>query len=334
MIEPPDLPVAAIVERVRDRYRVDVGTATFLPIGNDSTAWSYRLDGGGDRWFLKVFGRRVDAATIETPRFLSSHGVDHLIPAVPTANGDPYDDGPTFSFVLFPFVDAAPAVAIGLTAEHRPGLVRFLRRVHDQTPDDRLRAMRRGERFEVRDEAYVEGMGRTLGQPEPADPIAEALRSVWRRQRGDIDRVLRRAHELAAYGRTASPERVICHADFHAWNVLVDPSGSLFVVDWDEVVFAPRERDLMFVSGDIADIDPAGERFYGGYGEVPIDPALIAYYRYDWVLQELADYHRRVFDASLGTQTREEALASFVDLFGPEDVVAAAYRADREIAPG
>jgi hypothetical protein len=50
------------------------------------------------------------------------------------------------------------------------------------------------------------------------------------------------------------------------------------------------------------------------------------------VLQEIADYHRRVFDRSLGVRVREEALEYFTDLFGPEDVVAAAYRADAEIA--
>jgi len=87
----------------------------------------------------------------------------------------------------------------------------------------------------------------------------------------------------------------------------------------------------MFVSGDIADLDPTGEDFYAGYGEVAIDRALIAYYRFDWGLQEVADYHRRVFDPALGERTRAAALEHLVDLFGPEDVVAAAYRADEEI---
>src|SRR4029079_5512016 len=107
------------------------------------------------------------------------------------------------------------------------------------------------------------------------------------------------------------------HADFHAWNVLIEPSGTFHVVDWDEVEFAPRERDLMVVSGDVADIDPTGEHFYAGYGEVSIDPALLAYYRYDWVLQELADYHRRVLGASLREQTRATELVHFDELLTP-----------------
>jgi spectinomycin phosphotransferase len=333
MIEPPqDLPPATIVARVRERYGIDVDEATFLPAGNDSSAWSYRLDGHAHRWFLKLFGRKIEPAAIETPHFLASRGIDHLIPSLATTDGEAYDAGEPFGSVLFPYVDAEPAGSKGLSAGDRTELGRFLRRVHGQQPDDRLLAMLRRERFEVRGAAYIERVGPSLDDREGVDPIAAALLATWRQQRDDIDRVLQRARELAAYGLSASPERVICHADFHAWNVLIEPGGTLHVVDWDEVVFAPRERDLMFVSGDVADIDPTGEHFYAGYGDVQIDRALLAYYRYDWVLQEIADYHRRVFDRSLGVRVREEALEYFTDLFGPEDVVAAAYRADAEIA--
>jgi spectinomycin phosphotransferase len=331
VIEPPlGLSTESIVARVRDRYMVDVHEATFLPVGNDSTAWSYRLDGDG-RWFLKVFGRPLDAAAVEVPRFLAGAGIDHLIPSISTVDGQASDASEPFSFVVFPYVEAEPGGADGLTPAHRTELGRFLRAVHDTQPDDRLRTLLRRERFVVRDEAYVERVGARLDTAEPPDAIATALLGRWREHGDDIARTLRRARELAAYGRSARRPLVICHADFHAWNVLVETSGAIHIVDWDEVVYAPPERDLMFVSGDIADIDPAGGDFSEGYGEMAIDRALIAYYRFDWVLQELADYHRRVFDPTLGERTRAEALAYFVDLFGPEDVVAAAFRADDEI---
>jgi len=331
MIEPPrGLSTAAIVARVRERYGVDVADATFLPVGNDSSAWSYRVNGRG-RWFLKVFGRPIDAAAIEVPRFLAANGIDHLLPSISTVDGQVADAGEPFSFALFPFVDARPGGEAGLTPGDRRELGRFLRAVHATDPDDRLQALLRRERFMVRDEAYIERVGGELDTAEPPDAIAGALLARWREHRDTIVHTLGRARELAAYGRSAHRPLVICHADFHAWNVLVETSGAIHIVDWDEVVYAPRERDLMFVSGDIADIDPAGADFYAGYGEVAIDRALIAYYRFDWVLQELADYHRRVFDPALGEETRVEALAYFEDLFGPDDVVAAAYRADDEI---
>jgi len=100
----------------------------------------------------------------------------------------------------------------------------------------------------------------------------------------------------------------------HAWNVLVGPSGEFVVVDWDETLLAPRERGLMFVDGGVGNLDTEGSAFYAGYGEVDIDPLLIAYYRFDWIVQELADYGRRAFRMpDLGEETRAEAVGKITD---------------------
>ena len=74
--------------------------------------------------------------------------------------------------------------------------------------------------------------------------------------------------------------QVLCHGDLHAWNVLVVSDNHLWIVDWDEAVLAPRERDLMFVVGGIGHglVRPHDtERFLQGYGETGIDPRLLAY---------------------------------------------------------
>ena len=331
MIEPPsNLPTDAIVARVRDRFALPVEDATFLPIGNDSFAWSYRLNRGGERWFLKVL-RRIDASAIELPRFLAAQGIEHVLPSLSTRDGAAFDPGEPYTFVLFPFVEGVTGGEAGVAPAQREELGRFLRRLHETTLDEPLTSLLRHERFVVRDEAYIEDAAETL-DAEPPDALAAALLAVWWAQRTEISHALQRARELAAYGRQTAPPLVPCHADFHAWNVLIEPSGGMHVIDWDLALLAPRERDLMFVYGDTADIDPSGEDFFRGYGDVSIDPALIAYYRFDWVLQEVADYHRRVFDIGLGERTRAEAVECFVELFGPDDVVAAARRADGLIA--
>jgi spectinomycin phosphotransferase len=64
-------------------------------------------------------------------------------------------------------------------------------------------------------------------------------------------------------------------------------------VDWDESLLAPRERDLMFVRGSVVAgrvTDEEADAFEGGYGPYAIDGELLAHYRVDWAVQDVAGY--------------------------------------------
>jgi spectinomycin phosphotransferase len=100
----------------------------------------------------------------------------------------------------------------------------------------------------------------------------------------------------------------------------------MHIVDWDETLLAPIERDLMFIDGAA---NREKDLFYRGYGETEVDPLALAFYRYEWVVQEFGDYGERVFlTADTGEATKEDAVREFVALFAPGDVVEAAYRSD------
>ena len=136
-----------------------------------------------------------------------------------------------------------------------------------------------------------------------------------------LQAALHRAERLGRAVAAARPELVLCHADLHLANLLVDAEGRLWVVDWDGLQLAPRERDLLFATG------PQRARFLEGYGPVTLDRPTVAYYRWEWVVQELADYGGRVLDDRLGDDTRRHALEELRRLFAPGDVVEVARRA-------
>ena len=53
-------------------------------------------------------------------------------------------------------------------------------------------------------------------------------------------------------GQTLRSEKfddVLCHGDIHEDNVMLSREGELFIIDWDNAIRAPRERDLMFFHG-------------------------------------------------------------------------------------
>jgi hypothetical protein len=55
MREPPALPGDTIVGALEASFGIRVTELAFLPIGNDSASWSYRVEAAGEpTFFLKV----------------------------------------------------------------------------------------------------------------------------------------------------------------------------------------------------------------------------------------------------------------------------------------
>ena len=113
---------------------------------------------------------------------------------------------------------------------------------------------------------------------------------------------------------------------------MLDGQGDIFIVDWDEAIIAPVERDLMFFIDD-GGSEAAAAAFLEGYGDCTLDDIGLAYYRYDWVMQEFCDNGERVFlDSRLSSTDREFAFTEFRKLFAPGDVVDRAHAAYLKIA--
>src|SRR5690606_3236499 len=120
----------------------------------------------------------------------------------------------------------------------------------------------------------VAGYLRSLGNRRLPDRPAEQLAELLQGKREVIGRLAARAERLAAVlaGRPFEPK--LCHGDIHAGNLLVDASDRVYIVDWDTLVIAPKERDLMFVGGGVGgrwNKDREADWFFEGYGETEID---------------------------------------------------------------
>src|SRR5260370_34481327 len=76
---------------------------------------------------------------------------------------------------------------------------------------------------------------------------------------------------------------VICRADLHARNLIRDRAGHVFVIDWDEEMLAPKERDFIFIR------EPQADAFWEGYGQKEIDWMLLSYYLWDRVVHEVIE---------------------------------------------
>jgi spectinomycin phosphotransferase len=314
VLEPLAIPDGDIVERLRTRFGVDADAVEFLPLGYDADAWVYRIHArDGDR-FLKIRRGPVDEAGLAIPRLLASRGIRHLVAPVPTVTGTLFDPG-ELAFVLFPFIEGRTG-GEGMTAPQWSELGRTMWAIHDQPVDAELASILRTEDFVPLRIGKLRDVEAAIAASDHAgDTSRIELAGIWRSHQDRIDRLVVRTEALAPLARQRAGPMAICHADIHAWNVVVTPEDDIVIVDWDGAMLAPRERDLMFVDGVAGghEADPAA--FFAGYGDVEVDPEVMAYYRVEWTVQDLAEFGAQVFlDPDAGDATKAEGVASVTSI--------------------
>jgi spectinomycin phosphotransferase len=322
--EPPALADGAIVAALEAGYGIRVTALAFLPVGNDPASWAYRVQAAPGRvWFLKVRAGTDRPVGAAVPSHLQRLGVPHVLAPLPSGSGAPTVQAGGFALALYPMLEARTGADGGLSPRQWRQLGDAVRQVHAVRPPPALARLVGRESFRPSRRELVGDLEALLATA--GDPLARELAGCWRARRGVIDRLVGRADELGRQLSGLPFPQVLCHADLHTWNVLVDADEQLWIVDWDEAILAPRERDLMFVVGGIARglVAPADTaRFFQGYGRVAVDPRLLAYYRTAWAVQDIAAYGEQVLmSPAAGEATRRAAVDGFKRLFGPGRIV-------------
>jgi spectinomycin phosphotransferase len=333
-------------DALRDAHGLDVVELEKIDEGADAAAIAFRArTADGAAWFVKL---RPDPrhAGVLVPRWLRDHGVPEAVASVGPVGGEPWLRVGGWSVLVAPFV-AAPSVmrhGMGLDGWRRFGEIAA--RLHAVRLPADLAGIVPRETFEPRMTAVAREVDRHVGRRRDArgdDPLTRSVRETWRAKRPTLRHLVSRAEDLGTRirGPTARGERipfVLCHADLHTANVLVADDGTLSIVDWDELLLAPRERDLMFVrdsvvAGPVSDVQ--ADAFEAGYGSPAVDPLLIAYYRVDWAVQDLAGYaHQVLLEPDRSRADRVVAAERFLGQFGPAGEVPWALAAERTIPAG
>jgi spectinomycin phosphotransferase len=127
MRERPPLPDHALASALASGWGVAAASIEFLPVGDDSRAWSFAaVAGDGTRWFLKIRRGEVDPATVLVPMFLRDHGLEQVVAAVPATAGNPWRPLDGCTLLVYPWAGGVPAIGRGLTDRQWAALGRFV----------------------------------------------------------------------------------------------------------------------------------------------------------------------------------------------------------------
>lgn len=326
MLEKPQLKDGAIVAYLKRNFGVARCRVDFLPYGNDPNSWAYKVTTDQGVFFLKVRSGQFYPGSALVPRSLNDFGIEQVVAPLPTRSGKLSGRVGRFTVMLFPFIFGKSDEGAGFTNTHWRELGSVLRRIHDTKLPTRIRALVRTEKFFPWELPVLRQLQNKIEAGHFADRYQKQLAKLWRKQQANITRCVIRAKHFAKFAKRKRFHPALCHADMQPANMRLTATGELLLADWDGVLFAPKERDLMFLLGRGKD----EAAFFQGYGNVPIDPVILSYYRYEWALQEFADYGGRIFLLKgLGEKTKQHALDSFAEIFTRGNVVDAAARVDR-----
>jgi spectinomycin phosphotransferase len=330
MLEKPNLSDGQIISVLNQHYDLNVSHLDFLPIGNDASAWVYRVETDEQPYFLKVKKGSVYQPSLLVPYHLKAQGINQVVAPLPTATGELCAIIDPFNLILYPFIEGKSGMEQGMSSSQWTAFGAILKKIHATTLPSQLLAQMQHEKFLLNPQwiTVIHQLQEKVQTAAFDDPFARELAAFWKEKRQEIGAIVDRAKTLGRSLQNKPLDMMLCHSDIHTANILVDKAGQLFVVDWDQPVIAPKERDLMFVADGTAAEETA---FFQGYGKTEIDPLALAYYRYEWVVQEFGDYGERVFFMNdVGEETKRDSVRGFYQLFDPGDVVEVAYRADAE----
>jgi len=334
MLEPPNLADETITAALHTHYAISSTELTFLALGSDSASAVYRVRAGvGASYFLKLrAGDGFRVASLAVPRYLSEQGLPHILAPLPAVSEELWVRVEDFALTLYPFVDGRTAVDVGLSAEQWRAFGAVVGEIHASPLPPDVRQMLRREPFVPSRHTLFTELAAAISKGDYANSEQRELAHFWQTREDDIRTVRKRAGDLGRRLRQTAPPLVLCHADLHTWNVLLDGEQKMWLVDWDETILAPKERDLMFVFGGIGRglVAPhETTRFLQGYGDEAIDPLALAYYRCAWAVQDMGEYGERVFSMPhLGQDSRRDALDGFMDMFEAGNIVEIALGAE------
>lgn len=335
MREPPHISESHLRACLQAQYHLHPTTIEYLPIGLDYSAGVYRvLTGQGNPYLLKASSRPLYEPACLVPRYLHDQGITSVVAPLPTKHNTLWTHLDNWTLIVYPFLDGDTSWT-GMTDEQWQETGSIFNRIHQiALPPSGFESLRR-ETFDPTGYAQQVHAFETQHILLPANAqnagsaSQQTLRASWLTHQSTIHHVVASLQKQAATLQRRSGPYVICHADLHPANLLRDPSGHVFVLDWDEVILAPKERDFLFAGEPPTDdTTKTVPPFFQGYGPAEIDWAALTYYGYERVIQDVIACSQTVFlRDDLGEDSKADEANLFHKVLTEDGEIAIAYAA-------
>lgn len=304
MRTPPNITEEQLRACLQNQYGLVPVTFEFLPLGLDYNAGVYRVASEqGAACLLKVTSRPLYEPRCLVPRYLNDQGITSVVAPIPTMSGTLWARMEEWNVIVYPFIEGDTRLT-GMASAQWQEVGGIFRQIHQVAlPSEGFETLRR-ETFDPT--GYIRWVHvfeiERLHSRHSESESTRALLADWQALKPTIHTALATLEKLAEVLQARGLPYGISDADLHAANLLRDHAGHVFVIDWDEVMLAPKERDFIFIR------EPHADAFFQGYGQQEIDWVALTYYLWERVVQDVIEDAQNVcFRDDWEEETRADA---------------------------
>lgn len=317
-----------IIEFLKIYYGIDIHEAQLISGGADINAFAYKADAKSNSYFVKFKCGDFDEINLSIIRLLHDSGIKEIIFPINTTEGTLFQRLDHFRIIVYPFIDAPNGFSQNLTEKHWKQLGKALRKIHEISVPALIQQQLRRETYSTKWREIVRSFYSKIEPDTSDDKITADFKSFFKQNIDIIPRLVDSAEELSKKIQPDLDKYVLCHSDIHAGNVLVASDESIYIIDWDEPMMAPKERDLMFFGGGVGNVWNEAQEvhyFYEGYGKTNIDKTILSYYRHERIVEDIALYGKDLLTHDQNDQSRLEMFKHFKSMFNQNGVVEIAF---------
>ncbi len=320
---------------LRTHFGIEISSLTLLSLGADIDALVYKATANTAlSYFIKIKRNKQQDISAVIVELLGNAGIQEIIPPIKTLEGQVIQRIGQCIVNVYPFIDGQDGFSRDLTDAQWITLGKTLKKIHEIKVPAGIQDHIRQEIYAPKWREQVRQIYQHIDDKPSGDEFSLKLLEIMIEKRSEIYQLVDKAEVLSQKLQNQKMPFVLCHSDLHGGNVLIGKDENLYIVDWDEPIMAPKERDLMFVGAGVANVWNKPEEeilFYQGYGVVEINMKALAYYRNERIVEDIAEYAEALLLTKSGENDRATLFNHFAGMFLPHGVVEIALNTAKDI---
>jgi len=316
------LNIKNILEIIKKEYDISIINIEQLNLGIDINSTLYKAYSIDQKmYFLKIRSGEFYEASIKIPFWFSKHsGSKNIINPIETKDKKLYVKTLSFTIAIFPFIDGKSGWDINLTNDQFIQFGEFMKKLHSSIlPKKYLKNIytaNYNQEYRNNVKEYLQNM-----DIQSKDNIVIKELEINKNTIMEIINFMENTTDEIFYEKQ---NICLCHGDIHAGNILIG-NDNIYIVDWDTLILAPKEKDLMFIGGGIGrkwNTESELEYFYKGYGqETKINKTLLKYYRCERIIQDIFYLYNEIISSKTDNKEKMLRLEIIKQKFEPKNVV-------------